>query len=406
MRRIVFFVVVFMTLSSLSAKVVQTYHVTEPGSLSVMMGESWQDIDSLVVTGEINADDVATMRLCVSQGRTTGINLLDAVLPDDALPAEAFREDLKIYDEQHVGYDYRLQYITLPQHLRSIGEEAFANCGLRQINLPETLESIGDEAFMGCCWLSGKVSVPPRVTTLTGTFSGCERVREVEILAESCILGNSTFDGMFSMRYLKLPENWNVDYSSCTFRNCRSLEGEFKMSASTRMLNEGLFVMCTSLKRVVMPENLISSFTNFDYSGLEDVVWPKLMTWGNAWSFSFRHCKFKQFFANTFMRWVEPKNFAGNELLEEFGLDPSVELRTDALAGCKLLRAVYSVGDTPPHIPGGDPFPDKRADAVLYVPAGAAEAYAAAEYWNTFSQIVELEEFPEWVVSHSRILQQ
>ena len=107
-----------MTLSSLSAKVVQTYHVTEPGSLSVMMGESWQDIDSLVVTGEINADDVATMRLCVSQGRTTGINLLDAVLPDDALPAEAFREDLKIYDEQHVGYDYRLQYITLPQQTR------------------------------------------------------------------------------------------------------------------------------------------------------------------------------------------------------------------------------------------------------------------------------------------------
>ena len=96
----------------------------------------------------------------------------------------------------------------------------------------------------------------------------------------------------------------------------------------------------------------------------------------------------------------------GNELLEEFGLDPSVELRTDALAGCKLLRAVYSVGDTPPHIPGGDPFPDKRADAVLYVPAGAAEAYATAEYWNTFSQIVELEEFPEWVVGHSRILQQ
>ncbi|MBO5541108.1 MAG: leucine-rich repeat protein [Muribaculaceae bacterium] len=390
----------------LGARVVQTYHVTEPGSLATMMGESWTGIDSLVVTGDINADDVATMRLCVDQGRTTGINLLDAALPNDALPVEAFREDLKIYDEQHVGYDYRLQYITLPQHLRSIGTEAFAYCGLRQIDLPETLESIGDNAFMGCCWLSGKVCVPPLVTSLTGTFSNCERVREVEIQAENCILGNSTFDGMFSLRHLKLPEKWSVNNSSHTFRNCRSLEGEFVISASTKRLNDGLFVMCSSLKRVVMPEYLYSSFTSFDYSGLEDVVWPKSMTWGNAWSFSFRHCKFKQFFANTFMRWVEPKNFAGNEMLEEFGLDPSIELRANALAGCRLLKAVYSVGATPPAITGGNPFPDKRADAVLYVPVGAKDVYQATEYWDTFSQIVELEEFPEWVVSHSRILQQ
>ena len=390
----------------LAGKVVQTYHVVEPGTLAEMMGESWQGIDSLVVSGEINNDDVATMRQCVNEGRTTGVNLQDAVLPDDALPDGAFADKLRIYDDQYVGYDYRLQNITLPKNLRSIGGNAFANCGLRHIDLPETLESIGVNAFSGCCWLSGKVCVPPQVSALTGTFNGCERVTEIEIQANYCVLGNSAFDGMFSLRHLQLPENWCANNSQCVFRNCRSLEGEIVIPASTTKIGLDLFVMCSSLKRVVLPESLYYCNTSFDYSGLEDIVWPKSMVYGNARVFSFRHCKFRQFFANYFMRWVEPKNFAGNELLEEFGLDPSVELRPDALTGCKLLRAVYSVGETPPRITGGNPFPDKRVDAVLYVPMGATEAYEAAEYWNTFSQIVELEEFPEWVVSHSKALQQ
>lgn len=407
-KRVLTLLPCLMALSlSLSSRVVQTYHVTEPGSLAVMMGESWQGIDSLVVTGEINDDDVAMMRRCVYQGVTTGINLHDASLPGDRLPSQAFMGGLVIKEGREVEYDYSLQYVTLPASLRAIGEYAFAYCGLLQIELPQTLTEMGACAFSGCSMLRGRITVPEGVKSLYATFSGCERVTEVEILAPSCKF-YGTFDGMYSLKQVKLPEEWSLGDN--TFRNCRSLEGEIVMpppSIGSVDIGANAFFMCTSLTRVVMPGHVYQCGPNtFDYAGLQDVVWPVTMSWGNARLFSFRHCKFRQFFANAFMRWVEPANFAGNELLEEFGLDPSIELRADALAGCKLLRAVYSVGATPPAITGGNPFPDKRADAVLYVPAGAAEAYAAAEYWNTFSQIVELEEFPEWVVSHSRTLQQ
>lgn len=395
-----------VTFLSMSSEVIRTYHVTEPGTLASMMGDDWRGIDSLVISGEIGHDDVMTMRRCVYEGATSGINLYDASLPGDALPDGAFRGGLVIRGEKYVEYDYSLRYVTLPPTLRSIGQYAFADCGLLCIDLPRTLTEIGACAFSGCAMLRGRLSVPAGVSSLQATFSGCERVTEVEILAPSCSL-DGTFDGMYSLKSITLPAQWNMGDN--TFRNCRSLGGEIVMSPSSSrvMIPEKAFFMCASLTRVVMPENVYACGPNaFDYSGLQDVVWPKTMPWGSAQMFSFRHCKFKQFFANFFMREVTPRNFAGNELLEEFGVDGNVTLQAGALAGCHLLRSVYCVSDTPPVVTGGDPFPDKCADAVLYVPAGATDAYEAAEYWSTFGEIVELEEFPQWVVDHSKTLQQ
>ena len=399
--KLILLTLAIMAQLSVCGKIVQTYHVTRPGSLSEMMGESRLCIDSLVVIGEVDADDVATMRSCVYDGITSGLNLLDAVFPDNALPDDAFASGFVI-NEGEVGYDNSLQYVTLPRSLRSIGNNAFTNCGLRQIDLPETLERIGAYAFAGCCWLTGCVTVPAGVTELVGTFERCERVAVVEILAPTCNF-SGTFNDMFSLRRIAFPSTWNLT-GNATFRNCRSLEGvlEYKTTATSAQIPAENFMMCSSLTRIVLPEQLRACGQRaFDYCGMQEIVWPKSMPWGSAQLFSFRHGKFTRFFAHRFMRSISLENFAGNEQLEALGIDAHITLQGDALSGCRLLRSVYCVGATPPAVTGGEPFPDKPADAVLYVPMGAKPAYETAEYWNSFGQIVETEVFPEWITSQS-----
>ena len=389
----------------LGARVVQTYHVTEPGSLATMMGESWTGIDSLVVTGDINADDVATMRRCVYEGVTTGVNLMDANMPDDALPDSAFIAGFVIDEHGKAHQDYRLQYVTLPRSLRSIGNLAFAYSGLRAIELPLSLTAIGSRAFYACRMLGGEVCVPEGVTSLIGTFAQCERVQRVQVLSPECRLAGA-FANMYSLRQVDMAGGVCNITGDNTFYNCRRLAGEVVMPTTMPSIPSGTFMMCSSLRKVTLPERVQMCMPNaFDYSGLEEVVWPSTMSMQGIRQFTFRHCRFKRFVANYWMSNVTQENFGGNYQLEQLAVDKNVRLKGGALARCNKLCEVYCVSDVVPAIYGeGSPFPDKAADAVLYVPRGAKAAYEAAQYWNTFSRIEELDEFPEWVSSNSHYL--
>jgi hypothetical protein len=57
---------------------------------------------------------------------------------------------------------------------------------------------------------------------------------------------------------------------------------------------------------------------------------------------------------------------------------------------CDALTSVTVKNPTPVTIGNSNTF-SNRANATLYVPAGSKAAYEAAEYWNTFKEIVELE---------------
>ena len=56
--------------------------------------------------------------------------------------------------------------------------------------------------------------------------------------------------------------------------------------------------------------------------------------------------------------------------------------------GCENLTTVI-VGASEPFALGGKVL-DNSANATLYVPKGSKEAYAAADYWKEFKEIVEI----------------
>ena len=74
----------------------------------------------------------------------------------------------------------RLTTVHLPETLRTIGVNAFANLSsLTTVNFPDGLESIGSGAFSGCGQLL-KPELPKSVQIGAGAFEGCLEPREPE----------------------------------------------------------------------------------------------------------------------------------------------------------------------------------------------------------------------------------
>ena len=71
--------------------------------------------------------------------------------------------------------------VTLPNTVKTIGEEAFAGCYLlTSITLPNSVVTIGDWAFAGC--EMAIFTIPDSVTTLgDGAFSGCDKLKSITI---------------------------------------------------------------------------------------------------------------------------------------------------------------------------------------------------------------------------------
>ena len=144
----------------------KTVNVTTAGTLSTLLTTTEANtLTNLIVTGNIDARDVAFMRdkilllsvLDLSAAKIkayTGIDgtyaLATIAYPANELPLCAF------YNASTITYKYSLTSIKLPTTLTSIGGSAFYYCyGLTgTFNIPATVTSIGSYALYGCSSLS------------------------------------------------------------------------------------------------------------------------------------------------------------------------------------------------------------------------------------------------------------
>lgn len=75
---------------------------------------------------------------------------------------------------------YYLQYINLPDGIKSIGDEAFSNCGMNSVTLPKSLEELGARAFMGNYYKT--ITISDRLKRIKyGTFLGSHALRKIII---------------------------------------------------------------------------------------------------------------------------------------------------------------------------------------------------------------------------------
>ena len=191
--------------------------------LAAQLGSSLLTTDSLVVSGNLVAEDFATMVKSTGDGRLTGIDLTACIVENNAIPDKAFYVPVGS-DIEGLRKRKKLLYVTLPKGINSIGEGAFSGNGkLRCINIPSSVTNIGEDAYYGCTYAAGSVTVPEGVSRLAAsTFENCSSLTEVRLPSTL-----STMD----TRSLRLQPNylaggWHVNFKINRMAPPKSLNDE------------------------------------------------------------------------------------------------------------------------------------------------------------------------------------
>ena len=113
--------------------------------------------------------------------------------------------------------------LTIPNSVTSIGAYAFVACHeLTSVNLPNSLTSIADHAFEECRSLSS-ITIPSSITTIEdGTFACCSSLISVDIPDNVTSIGYSAFQQCSSLISVTIPQNM-INIKSGAFGYCEKL---------------------------------------------------------------------------------------------------------------------------------------------------------------------------------------
>ncbi len=152
--------------------------------------------------------------------------------------------------------------IVLPEGVIRIGDYAlWGNDTLEEIVLPRGLEEIGSCAFSDCTALK-RVVIPSGVRCIGhDAFSGCTSLEEVVFQGWGPrILEDGTFLHCKSLARVVLPSELAVLGSELAldgvFEGCRALT-EITLPPSVRFVGCGTFSDCTLLRKLDLPEGLV-----------------------------------------------------------------------------------------------------------------------------------------------------
>ena len=145
---------------------------------------------------------------------TRELSGVDGYIPGGKLdiPANITIDDIS-YPVTRIG-DYALvnrsslEYVTIPNSVRSIGTSAFKSCGnLKSVTIPNSVTSIEYDAFKYCSSLES-VTIPNSVTSIgNDAFSCCSSLQSVTIPNSVTSIGNRAFQDCSSLQSVTINGN-------------------------------------------------------------------------------------------------------------------------------------------------------------------------------------------------------
>lgn len=165
----------------------------EPGSLGTEVlyyVNKIQDVKSLKVKGEMNADDWAKVKMMTNLYK---LDLSEAVITE-------------VPEKQFGGHTF-LYNVILPEGLRTIGREAFEYAPLKTINFPSSLGNIGVWAFSHTSLGEVDLSETAVTTLEERVFYYCKGLKKLLLPKKLVLINDYCFDHCSSLEYsLELPE--------------------------------------------------------------------------------------------------------------------------------------------------------------------------------------------------------
>lgn len=193
-------------------------------------------------------------------------------------------DGIRIIGEEAFAQCNELKNIIIPEGVVTIDRDAFFSCDkLNNITLPTTLRKLGDYAFFGCKSLK-KIILPNSITTIPdGCFEGCG-LTEINITANINEIHKNPFYFCDQLVKITIDKN-NPCYTSYDNNNviidkrnktlvvgcCNS---SIPMGITT--IGEASFEGCKKLKKIVIPNsvNVIGSSAFECCSELESISLP------------------------------------------------------------------------------------------------------------------------------------
>jgi hypothetical protein len=255
-----------------------------------------------------------------------------------------------------------LASITIPSSVTFIGNWAFSGCtGLTSLMIENGVESIGKYAFFDCTSLTS-ITIPNSVTSIGDrAFSGCTGLTSLTVAED-----NTNYSSVDGVLFNKTKDTL-IHYPGGRL-------GAYTIPDSVTSIGNWAFQGCTGLTSVTFPSSVMSIGKKafFDCTTLTSVTFE-----GGVLAFNL-------YFLHVFLHCINltsvtiPSNVTNIRILT-FG---------------NRLTSIISLNPMPPIILH-EPFVHLPSNACLYVPEGSIDVYRAADGWNHFNCIKDLESAPK-----------
>lgn len=194
------------------------------------------------------------------------IDLNTSIAPNTTIADRAFfgckyLKTVKIMSTNIVGFGqdcfrdcYRLEKITLPYGLKTIGNGAFYNCFLKNINLPQTLETIEQDAFRNNPMVR-TIKIPASVKTIgVGAFLGMPELDNVYVYGNNVQAVAGAFDkDCIGERFTYTPDLNTKKIENDETHDASHVDwsrGEYKKVESVTVDDEGHHITYSNAPRV------------------------------------------------------------------------------------------------------------------------------------------------------------
>ncbi len=330
---------------------------------------------------------------------------------DDYIPRNAF---------ENMNY---LAYVVWPDHLKGIGDLAFAGTGLRgSLIFPEGLKHIGGSAFEAyehqISSITGEVYIPSTVEYI-GDNAFCPFDNKQNFMSGELVLphkmkylGNNAFAGSPSITgTIRIPEGLTVvnkafapnmtgdviipqgvkvvngtggnpssvyfpegvtEIGNGAFWNTSGLKGDIRLPSTLKKIGETAFAG-TNISHIHLPEGLeiISNRVFYGCGYLQDTITIP-----------------------STVKQIGEGAFDGCVMLTAVILPEGLEeIKSDAFANCRSLDHIRCLGTTPPVLNASAFNGVEKNNFTVVVPEEAVETYRNAEGWKEFKRIAAYRNF-------------
>ncbi len=375
--------------------VLKTMHITlsEAGTLEAALGDDIEMVDSLYVSGPVNADDIKTMWKSTFYGYVSYLNLQDADIEGKKIPEWAFFDS----SEQLNGslYLIGLKEIVLPDNLEEIDDCAFYEAKLlEEISMPSSLKRIGQYAFWYCEKLkTDPLILPNGIKTIEAmSFNHCISLNEVILpefveRIEGGAFQGSGYTGVSSIHFPETLQSIGLAAFSSTKLKTLAIPGNCEFPDYWH------FARCYQLTEVFIADGVKIIPNNFLYecSAITQLRIPGSVTTIGKEAFSGLR-SLESLYLEEGLYEIGEKAFSSCHLKQIVLPSTLCSMGNNSFTGNSKLERIYCKAEIPPV--QSMAFGDSRKDVPLYVPAGTADAYRNATGWSMFTNIIETDSFP------------